>query len=191
MMSHRFDQHPGKEPPVFCTYGTQDEPKLVELTYRDDEIGFLVLLAPPEKPLAEIEAALDGDKVDAMLAKLERCDPLIVELPRFEFRSKLALAPLLSGLGMPSAFDPDSADFSKLVVKQEEPIYLKDVLHEAHVRVDEYGTDASAASIVGSVLLSDPPHFTVDRDFVFFIRDRLTGAILFMGRVSDPSVQPG
>ena len=82
---------------------------------------------------------------------------------------------------MPSAFGP--ADFSGMT--RGGGLFLAAVEHEALVEVDEEGTEAAAAS-GGAVAGSHGPTVTVDRPFLFVIRDEPTGAVLFLGRVADP-----
>jgi serpin B len=86
---------------------------------------------------------------------------------------------------MPVAFT-DQADFSGITGQQD--LKISDVVHKAFVAVDEAGTEAAAASGVVMVLVSMPPHsITVDRPFIFLIRDIKSGAILFVGRVMNPA----
>jgi serpin B len=69
-------------------------------------------------------------------------------------------------------------------------LYIQDVIHEAFIAVDEDGTEAAAATAVVVGRTSAPQdvvELTVDRPFLFAIRDNDTGAILFLGRVVDPS----
>lgn len=108
-------------------------------------------------------------------------------LPRFEFRSAATLNAPLGRLGMPTAFT-DRADFSG--ISPRERLLLKAVVHEAFIAVDEEGTEAAAATaVIGGATggPSDIVTLTVDRPFIFLIRDDETGAILFMGRVLDPN----
>jgi serpin B len=87
---------------------------------------------------------------------------------------------------MTDAFDSQAADFSGL--DGEHGLYVSDVLHKGFVAIDENGTEAAAATavVVGDSAAPEPATLAVDRPFVFFIRDRPTGAILFVGRVLDP-----
>ena len=108
-------------------------------------------------------------------------------MPKFEFDAKLGLANTLASMGMPDAFS-GSADFSGMTGERD--LFISDVIHQAFVSVDEAGTEAAAATAVIMKLLSapEPPvELTIDRPFVFLIRDIETGAILFVGRVVDPS----
>jgi serpin B len=92
-------------------------------------------------------------------------------------------------MGMPLAFDFGKADFSGMTT--QEPLFISKVLHQANISVDENGTEASAATVVvmdaGSAAPQHVVSMHVDRPFVFAMRDTSTGAILFLGRVSDPS----
>ncbi len=89
---------------------------------------------------------------------------------------------------MPSAFDPDRADFSGITT--EEALFISDVVHQANIDVDEKGTTAAAATAVVMRATAIPQHVAllVDRPFIFALRDRPTGAVLFLGRVTDPSI---
>ena len=85
---------------------------------------------------------------------------------------------------MPEAFG-DGADFSG--INGARNLSIQSVVHKAIIAVDEKGTTASAATGVSVGLTSAPPTLIVDRPFLFFIRHNPTGAILFQGRVVDPS----
>ena len=73
----------------------------------------------------------------------------------------------------------------------EEPLFISDVIHEAYIAVDEEGTEAAAATAVVMRASGMPPdqlvELTIDRPFMFSLRDRETGAVLFLGRVTDPT----
>ena len=87
---------------------------------------------------------------------------------------------------MPSAFN-DLADFSGMT--GEKDLFISDIFHKAYVKVDEEGTEAAAATAVVMQVTSapaDPLQLTVDRPFLFLIRDHQTQSVLFMGRVVEP-----
>jgi serpin B len=109
-------------------------------------------------------------------------------LPKFEYESgSIMLGQILAEMGMPAAFS-DEADFSGMDGTRN--LQIADVVHKAFVSVDEAGTEAAAATAVVMELTSvpqPPVDLTFDRPFIFFIRDRETGAVLFVGRVVDPS----
>ena len=107
-------------------------------------------------------------------------------MPKFKFESEFSLADTLAEMGMPIAFS-DAADFSGMTGNRE--LCISDVVHKAFVAVDEAGTEAAAATAVVMELTAvpEPPvPVTIDRPFIFLIRDIETAAILFVGRVLSP-----
>jgi serpin B len=149
----------------------------------------MVVLLPKEMyGLAAAEQALD-------LAALERCiaglrpQEVAVYLPRFKTTSQFSLAEVLAALGMPLAFDVRRADFSGMTGTRD--LFISAVVHKAFVDVNEEGTEAAAATAVVMKLRSAAPAgvklFRADHPFLFLIRDRESGAILFLGRVADPA----
>lgn len=152
--------------------------RAAEIPYEGADISFL-LVVPDD--LAAFEATLDGARYQAIVAALQPGD-VAITLPRFATRSQLSLRPALSALGMARAFE--AADLSAL--SPTDGLFISDVIHQAWVRVNEKGTEAAAATavIVGRVSL--PEEVVANRPFLFFVRDRPTGAILFAGRVTDP-----
>jgi serpin B len=110
-------------------------------------------------------------------------------LPKFTFDSDLDLSGPLQALGMRAAFS-DAADFSGIA--EHESLRVDRVVQRAHVEVDERGTTAAAATgatmrLVSMVVPRPPIELRVDRPFLFAVRDRMTGALLFLGQVTDPS----
>lgn len=149
----------------------------VRLPYSGEELSMTVIV--PDD-LASFEQKLDVALLEQVEASI-RPGGIHLSLPRFTARTHLSLADTLADMGMPSAFG--SADFSGMTPGRE--LFLAAVEHEAVVEVDEEGTEAAAAS-GGAMAGSHGPTVTVDRPFVFVIRDEPTGAVLFLGRVADP-----
>lgn len=159
----------------------------LSLDYTDAELRMLILLPRARGGLAQAEAALDGPRIRALASAL-REEERVLSLPRFEVRSELALVPTLKTLGMRAAFDANRADFSGMLAPHaQERLYVKDVLHQGYVRVDEAGTTAAAATAVIVNTRAAVPAFRADQPFVFAIQDKLTGSLLFVGRIADPS----
>ncbi|MBX3246751.1 MAG: serpin family protein [Myxococcales bacterium] len=150
-----------------------------EIPYAGDEVS-MVLVVPDD--LTAFEAQLDAEALDRIVDGLVSAE-ISVTMPRFEMRSKLSLREMLSAMGMASAFE--LADFSNLT--PETGLAITDVLHEGFVRVNEKGTEAAAATAVIVGRVSVPQEVAATRPFLFFIRDVETGAVLFVGRVVDPS----
>ena len=118
---------------------------------------------------------IEGDRVEYM----HGMDITICTTAR---KSEHAFA-LLKAMGMPSAFA--GADFSG-ITGGPNGLFIESVQHEAFIAVDEDGTKAAAATGV-AMAFSHGPTVTVDRPFLYVIRDKAAGTILFMGRVMDPS----
>lgn len=160
----------------------------LELPYSGGRLAMLVLL-PAESRYDAFERSLDGARLAAIANALSDTRLAEVQLPKFEFTSEsISLKPLLAALGMLDAFAPGLADFSGIDGSRE--LFVEDVVHKAFVSVDESGTEAAAATGVVVGVTAAPQRqvrFVVDRPFVLLIRDRLTGTILFMGRITDPT----
>jgi len=157
----------------------------VEIPYVNTALTMTIIvpddLAAFEKGLdsarfAEVTSTLSGALVD-------------LALPKFKIETRSDLSSILPGMGMPLAFNPDQADFSGMTT--QEPLYISKVLHQANISVDENGTEASTATVVvmeaGSAAPQQAVSMRVDKPFLFAVRDGKTGAILFLGRVVDPS----
>lgn len=103
-------------------------------------------------------------------------------LPRFSVSGSLELRPMLEQMGMPRAFRND-AEFPRLLGANSRLEFVK---HSVRLEVNERGTRAAAVTVVGAVPVSLPPQYRFDRPFVFLIRERFAGTILFAGVVRDP-----
>jgi len=159
----------------------------VELPYDGEELAMVILL-PGEGRFEEFEASLDAARLEEMLGRL-RSQHLSLTVPRFGVESSFRLADTLAAMGMPSPFQPNQADLSGMNGTRD--LYIQAVLHKAFVSVDESGTEAAAATAVIVGVTGPPPDLevTVNRPFIFLIRDRQTGVILFVGRVVNPAHQ--
>jgi serpin B len=160
----------------------------VELPYNGTELSMVILL-PASGNFEAFEKGLQAQQVDAIIKDLQNTR-VALTMPQFKFESQFSLKDTLAEkMGMPDAFSPDDADFSGMTGKPE--LFISDVVHKAFVAVDEAGTEAAAATavIVGttSVPTEPPEEVTIDRPFIFLIRDIKTGAILFVGRVLNPA----
>ncbi len=114
-------------------------------------------------------------------------------LPRFGVDTGAQLAALLGQMGMKAAMTAGQADFSG--INPDAPLFIGQVIHKATIDVDEKGTTAAAATVVGMDTTGGcgPAQplktisLTFNHPFLFLIRDVKTGAILFIGRVTDPT----
>ena len=157
----------------------------IGLPYQEHALSMLLLI-PEAGELASFEASLTPSRLDEILAIMEN-RPVHLTMPRFTIESSLGLVDTLRTLGMPAAFGAE-ADFSGM--DGTRALFIGEVLHQAFVSVDEAGTEAAAATAVMvpmGISEREPVEVAVDRPFLFAIRDRKTGAILFFGRCTDPT----
>jgi serpin B len=166
--------------------GWDDGLQIAQIPYQDDELSMFVLLPDAVDGLSAIEDALPTE-LDNWLSSVGSPGEVELFLPRFEMRYDTSLVTVLADLGMPSAFSSGDADLSGIADLVEGPLFIEDVVHDAYVSVDESGTEAAAATGVVVSVESAGPVFYADHPFLFLIRDDLTGSILFMGRVADPT----
>jgi serpin B len=165
-------------------YGEAANYQVLEMPYSGEEIS-MVFLVPRQGKFKSFEGSLNAKRAQAILQDVSE-RTVHLTMPKFKHESSFALRKTLSSMGMPAAFR--EADFSGM----DGTLFLSidDVVHKALVRVDEEGTEAAAATAVamagGARGGQRPTELTIDRPFIFLIRDRETGAVVFMGRVVDP-----
>ncbi len=165
-------------------YAEGDNYKAVELLYDGEELSMAILL-PNSGQFNAFEESLDAGLVSDIITALEHKE-VSLTMPKFEFESAFRMKETLKAMGMPIAFT-DMADFSGMTGGRD--LYIDEVVHKAFVSVDEAGTEAAAATAVIMKLTAmpvEPVEVTVDRPFIFLIRDIETNSILFMGRILNP-----
>jgi serpin B len=156
----------------------------VELLYDGGELSMVILL-PLSGNFEAFEEGLDAQQVSDIIGDLQFSE-VALTMPKFEFDSDFSLKDTLAEMGMPIAFS-GAADFSGITGAPD--LCISEVLHKAFVSVDEKGTEAAAATAVimrETAMPDQPVEATIDRPFIFLIRDIETGAILFVGRVLNP-----
>lgn len=177
-LMHRNGEYP---------YADVGDAALVEIPYRGGETSMVIVLPKATDGLPALEKGLDAKTLTAWLDRLA-VEPVVLRLPRFTFTRDYDLSTVLPRMGMKTAFEAGAADFTGMTTEQ--PLFVGPVLHKAFIAVDEAGTEAAAATVVMMLkggLARDPVTFTADHPFLFLIRHRPTGAILFLGRVTDPT----
>ena len=161
--------------------------QVLEMPYRNENLSMVVLLPKGKKTLEEMEASLESVALEKLLRDLH-WRQVTVSLPRFEIKLRAELSSALQRAGMIAAFGPQ-ADFSGITTQEE--LFLNLVLHQTWVKVEERGTEATAATAVeirvtAAPVKREPVVFRADHPFLFLIRDRQTGVILFWGRLINP-----
>lgn len=167
-------------------YVEGDGYQAIELPYDGWELSMMILL-PEAGEFESFESALDAERVDSIVNDLGYRQ-VALTMPKFKVESGFSLKDTLAAMGMSDAFT-GAADFSGMTGGHD--LFISEVIHKAFVSVDEAGTEAAAATAVMVAKLAmpeEPVEVTMDRSFIFLIRDVETGTILFVGRVLDPSV---
>jgi serpin B len=169
-------------------YAEDQDCQVLELPYAGGDLAMVVLLPRKNDGLAELERSLSPEALARRLDQLQGTS-VAVALPRFQLTATFELTRTLADLGMTLPFS-DRADFSG-INGGEEPLQISAVIHKAYVDVNETGTEAAAATAVGiratAAFIPKPPvPFRADHPFVFLIRDRRTGCVLFLGCLTDP-----
>ena len=157
--------------------------EMVELLYGNGAFAMTVVLPRDDRTLADVTQGLDATRWSEWAADLHDRD-IGLAMPRFTLEYKRSLKDDLSVLGMRVAFDPDLADFSKMANVGPGGLHITTVTHKTFVDVNEEGTEAAAATAVGIGPTSAPPTMQIDRPFLFVIRERFTGTILFLGQIT-------
>ncbi|MFO8006285.1 MAG: serpin family protein [Candidatus Brocadiia bacterium] len=160
--------------------------RALELPYKGEELAMVILLPDARDGLTAVESGLDSEELSGTLGRFRQRE-VRVFLPRFRIESAFGLKSVLTSLGMEDAFVPEQADLSGINGRRN--LFVSAVLHKAFVEVDEEGTEAAAATavVVGVTSVApQPPVFRADHPFLFLIRHRPTGLVLFAGRMADP-----
>ena len=171
---------------LYLAHYSDDLLSAVEIPYENDEASLIVIL-PKDKnqKLSGLVDMMYFNKIYRMLKQKK----VELHLPKFKLESEYELSSYLKELGLKSAFG-SSADFSGITGKKE--IHISNILHKAVVELDESGTEASAATaVITSRSASVGTHtrpilFKANHPFIFLIREKSTGTILFMGNLVKP-----
>ena len=162
-------------------YLENDRFQAVDLPYGGAAFSMTVVLPQPGLSVDSLLASLDAATWRDMAGGFRERD-IEVFLPRFRMAYERTLNDDLAALGMVDAFD-HRADLSRL--SPVGGLWISSVRQKSWVEVSEEGTEAAAATVV-TVVESAPPGIRADRPFLFFIRERLSGTILFAGKVASP-----
>ena len=164
--------------------------QVLDLRYGGGAFSMTIVMPFDAGAMDTLVASLDRQRWDAWVAALDSAEAVVV-LPKFKLTYGLRLNDVLSGLGMGVAFVPcdggpgDCADFTGM--RPVRDLYVSEVMHKTFVDVNEEGTEAAAVTSVGIGTTSAPQAIVIDRPFLFAIRERFSGTILFLGRIMNPA----
>jgi serpin B len=159
----------------------------VELPYGGEAFSMVVVVPQGATPAREFAAALDADAWESIVEGLAPRELGLLGLPKLTLEYDAFLNDALRAMGMDVAFAP-GADFTRMSPMGDR-MCISFVRQKTFVEVDERGTRAAAVTAVGVGLTSEPPSLVVDRPFIFALRERLSGTILFVGLVEDPTAE--
>lgn len=182
-------------------YAEADGVQILELPYQGDKLSMVVLLPQAKDGLTELEAMLTTEKLEAWMGRVgvPAAGKVDVYLPKFKMIwGTKEMKGFFTALGMTIPFEFGKADFSGMngiAPPAVDALFIAEIFHKAFVEVNEEGTEAAAATAVAMVapgleaMPPPPPVFRADHPFVFLIRDKVSGSILFLGRLLNPKTQ--
>lgn len=160
--------------------------QLLDIPYGNEQFRFTIVLPHNADQLDEVINKLSGDELNSWLSQTDTVS-VELELPRFTMKWKKDLKETLMEMGM------RMSDFPNLF-EQPLPLEISRVIHQTYLDINEEGSEAAAATAIGVQLTTapaKPTRITVDKPFLFMIREKHTGVILFMGELVDPQASVG
>ena len=171
---------------VPVSFGRLGNASVGVLPFKGKDLSLAIIVPDDADGLPAVEAQLTAPALTAAITgAVSPGEPSDVTLPKFAITQNQDLVPVLQDLGIHDAFVSDAADFSGIDGAHD--LYVQSVFHDAMISVDEQGAEAAAATGVGVGTASLPPSLTADHSFAFVLYDHVTGSILFMGRLLDPT----
>jgi serpin B len=162
----------------------------IEMPYGQGNFNMLVMLPNDDKKVSDIIGQMNPGNWEKWQKALKVTNSVDIRLPKFKIEFDIKLNDILKAMGMPLAFT-EKADFSG--INPDRDLFISYVKHKTFVEVDEKGTEAAAVTVISFVDSSYDPDalqwtpFYCTRPFLFAITEKETGAILFMGKVGDPT----
>lgn len=177
---------------IHAPVGEVDGVKMIDLAYKGGDLSMTLLMPTDAADMGKLEAKIAAGGLDAMVGQLKPSS-VGVAMPKFKIdpAQPMSLAGTFQKMGMQLAFTEGAADFTGMSKPGEESLFISKVFHKAFVAVDEKGTEAAAASAIvmsrESASAEPAQQLVLDHPFLFAIRDKKTGLVLFMGRLVNPS----
>lgn len=180
-------------------YADANDYQVLELPYQGYSLAAIVVLPHKNKNLTQVEQALSTtgfkDAIEAVTGEKKTAAKVTVNLPKFRIENSIDMIPLLKSMGMHLPFK-ETADFTGIAPKNKDGygLFISQVIQKTFIEVQEKGTEAAAATAVvmpagaARPKKTEPPVlFIADHPFLFLVVDKKSGAVLFTGRVNDPT----
>ena len=174
---------------TFPYFETEDF-QLLEMPYEDGRRSFVALLPREQGGIKSLEASLAAGDFAGWRERAPR-ERVRVYIPKFELEWEMELAPVFKSMGLQSIFERSRDNFKNMTNIQDE-LCVSRIIHKTKITLDEEKTEAAAVTGIAITRTTaafpprEPYEFRADHPFIFFIADNQTGAILFMGRFSEP-----
>ncbi len=174
---------------AFIDYLKRKDFQAVSLPYKDPRFAACIFLPDKSSSLDALRKGLSPDMWRSWMGKLSARHGELA-LPRFKLKYSTSLKEAMTALGAGVAFDPEKADFSGMHAPPP-PLSISEARHKTYLSVDEFGTEAAAATEIAmmgasAMVPAEEFHVIVDRPFLFAIVHKDTGAILFIGSIYEP-----
>ena len=168
-------------------YFKNDTFSTIILPYINDKYKMVLFRPENNATTKDVVQSLSSDKWNQLKTMYKTEEKVVVTMPRFKFEYKKTLNEEMINMGLGIAFS-ENADFSGI---SDIALAISMILQKTYIDVNEEGTEAAAVTIIGFETTSIPSkpqkiYFTLDKSFVFFITEKETDAICFIGRVGDP-----
>jgi serpin B len=164
-------------------YTTDNDYSAIALPYRGNKFEMVFILPKTIDGLNALEANISSELLQHINSRF-KMSTVQISIPKFVIESELDLKKVLPKLGITDIFNEAKSDFSHLIKEHTGKIYVSKAVHKVIVEVNEEGTEASAATVIVVLLRGGPRtlSFTADHPFLFYIRNKESGTILFLGR---------
>lgn len=164
-------------------YYRDNTKELVDLPYGNGQYSMTIVMPGGENKVQDILPELNPTNLNTWLAGAKKTT-WDLYMPKFKLEYEKKLNDMLTKLGMGVAFT-SKANFSHML-EELGNLAISEVKHKTFVEVNEEGTEAAAVTSTGIMVTSLPPSVRIDRPFVFMIREKSSGAILFIGKLMQP-----
>ncbi|XP_063914251.1 antichymotrypsin-2-like [Zophobas morio] len=179
----------------FYKYNKRLKSQILALPYEGEQIYMMIFLPEDKNGIGELEALLSETND---IQTFNELNFLVVDvsLPKFKFETTMEMDDLIKEIGLEVIYDPVKADLKGMIELEEgKNLCVTKILQKACIDVNEKGSEAAAASVVGTIVQVSskgrtikPLKFVVDHPAVFMIVAGLFEKpnVLFYGRLSHP-----
>ena len=169
------------------SYGADEMLQCLEMPYGNQAFSMVVILPAAGKTIDDIVNELDNNQWSTILSTLQKCE-VHVKFPRFKQECEFSLEDVVAHLGMQLIFQK-GGNLNR--ISDDPTLFVSEIKHKTFVEVNEEGTEAAAVTSVVISGMADagpsiPIPFFANRPFLYLIKEKSTGAILFIGRMDDP-----